>query len=211
MALKFVVLALAISAAAGKSSLSSANIQELQYRVEGCAADFPGRWAGSFDSSPQEQCVTNAKYNARSGSSPQNQIIKELPKCMRSAGAAESDITKLSKCLNKNILLPWTFVEGDTVYTQLETFTHMFAIQDCLESSADVKKVDSLVGKTCAYQLYLQYGYGASEDAAKKWLEACLHRANVGKATDALKCYSSALTDPAVIQRAADYIAKMRG
>ncbi len=88
----------------------------------------------------------------------------------------------------------------------------MFAIQDCLESSG-VNAVDPLVGETCAYQMYLQYGYGAAEGAAKNWLKACFERASVAsqKATDALNCYSNELTDPAVIKRAADYIAKISG
>ena len=83
----------------------------------------------------------------------------------------------------------------------------MFAIQDCLESSQDVKKVDPLVNQTCAYQLYLQYGYGASEHAARKWLEACFDRAGLAKqkAADAVKCFTNELKDPAVIKRAQDY------
>ncbi|KAK3931531.1 Retrovirus-related Pol polyprotein from transposon 17.6 [Frankliniella fusca] len=218
MALKLTVVALLISAVAAGSVFapcekypSQTNRQELEYRVEACAKNFPGREVSSFEpSSPEQKCVEAARRTARSSTSPQDRIIETLPQCMRSTRAAESDVTKLSNCLQKNILLPWTWVEGNTKYTPLETFTQKFAGQDCLESSAQVNnKVDELINRTCYDQLDMQYRFGAPQDAINDWLKACLNRAGVDNqiVTDAVKCYTDELKDPTVIQRAADYLA----
>ncbi|KAK3923884.1 Striatin Pro11 [Frankliniella fusca] len=191
MALKFFILAVAISAVAaeGENNLSESNRKELALRADACAFNIPGRDRDAYwGFPPQEKCVRDELKTFSTKADPQTPD-DSLPNCLRSAGTAESYITELTECLQNNLPLPWTFVEGNTSYNRTENTAHFWGHVYCLEESPSWQLIDPLIGMTCDDQLDFQYDYGASEEAVTDWMRTCLKRANATDADDVVECY----------------------
>lgn len=210
MALKFVVLALAIttvSCAPGArqsgNDLTRANVDELRDRVDACTKGVPGQSPiGSFDTTGVDDCIGDAiTFVRRRRNADPSKVITSLPECFRSVGVKESDIQPVTQCLQTNIPLPWTYIEGNKYYTLVDAVWHQFALQDCIDGNVDPDSI-------CTNLAYSNFARGAEVDAVATNLSECLVRirADEDEATQALQCFSSEAHDPAVEARAKEYL-----
>ncbi|KAK3917493.1 Myoglobin [Frankliniella fusca] len=207
MALQFLVLALAISAASCAPGsrhgvdLSQANIGELVERFSACTRGYPNQSKGSFDVTPAGQCVKDAGiFIKRRHNANPNEVITSLPECLRSVGGLESDIAPVAQCLQANIPLPFTYVGGNTYYTYLDGLMLNFALSDCIHA-------DSPSG-TCTNIASRSFDYSASLDAIAVATEDCLVRigADKNEASQNVQCFRAEMNDPSVRARAQEYI-----
>ncbi|KAK3907299.1 Hydroxamate-type ferrichrome siderophore peptide synthetase [Frankliniella fusca] len=199
MALKFVILALAVGACAAE--LSKVNRQELKSRVEACTAGVPGKGSqGSFFEgyTPVDECINAATDSVTNPNNNEpNKVITSLPLCLKNANVKAKDVAPVTSCLQTSLPKPFTFIDGNNDYATLDNLWHMFALEDCLGSDSQLK--------ACKNLQYDNFARHASVDDVISNLAECLKTTNAPATV--LSCFSSEVKDPAVKARAVKYMA----